>query len=198
MASLAQQSKTSYKMVEDDPNMVCLGAVFGAAGVRGAVRIKVFTEEVNSISKYGPVTIYGYDFPSGKQVVVKILHNVKGGVAAKLEGIDDRNAAEALKGAKLYIERTKLPKIESVDDFYFEDLIGLTVKDQNNEIFATVDGVFNFGAGDIIEVKLKTEKGLRMYPFSNEVVPEVNIDGGYIVINREAFGDEDIVVEEAK
>lgn len=195
MASPAQHYNET---AANDSNMICLGVVFGAVGIRGAVRIKVYTEEVNSIAEYGPVTVYGYDFPEGKQLSVKILHNVKGGVAVKLEGIDDRNAAEALKGAKLYIERAKLPKIEDDGGFYFEDLIGLTVKDQNNEIFGKVDGVFNFGAGDIIEVKLNVEKGLRMYPFSNEVVPEVNIDAGYMIINREAFGDEEEAVVEAK
>lgn len=168
-------------------DMICLGAVFGAAGVRGAVRIKVFTEDIKSISEFGPVTIYGHEFPQGKDFQITILHNVKGGLAVKLKGVDDRNLAEALRGAELYIERSKLPKIEDDGGFYFEDLIGLLTKDQNGEVFGKVDGVFNFGAGDIIEVDLKSDKGNRMYPFSDLVVPEVNIEAGYIIINRDAF-----------
>lgn len=178
------RKQNAFKARED---MICLGAVFGAAGVRGAVRIKVFTEDIKSISEYGPVTVYGHEFPKGKEFQVTILHNVKGGVAVKLKGVDDRDTADALKGAEFYIERSKLPKIEEDGGFYFEDLIGLYTKDQNDDVFGKVDGVFNFGAGDIIEVDLKSEKGKRMYPFSDQVVPEVNIEAGYIIINREAF-----------
>lgn len=173
-----------------DEHLICLGAIFGSAGVKGAVRLKVFTEDIRSISDYGPVTVVGREFPQGKRFEIEILHNVKGGVAAKLKGVNDRNMADALKGSELYIERDALPEIEVDGDFYFEDLIGLTAKDQNGEFFGKVDGVFNFGAGDIIEVNLEFEKGKRMYPFSDEVVPEVNIDEGFLVIDREAFEGE--------
>jgi 16S rRNA processing protein RimM len=168
-------------------DMVCLGAVFGAAGVKGALRLKVFTENLKSISEYGPVTVYAHDFPKGKQFAVKILHSVKGGLAVKLNGIDDRNMAESLKGAELYIDRSALPELEEKDGFYFDDLIGLAAKDQSGYMFGKVEGVFNFGAGDIVEVNLSTEKGKRMYPFSDKIVPEVNIEAGYIIINRDAF-----------
>lgn len=178
-------------------DLVCLGAVFGASGIRGAVRLKVFTEDLNAISGYGPVTIFSHDHPDGKKHKVKILHEVKGGVAATLKGVNDRNKAEALKGAKLYIERSALPELEE-DDFYFEDLIGLMARDQDGKQFGKVDGVYNFGAGDIVEVNLSKEKGKRMYPFSNEVVPEVNIEEGYIVIDRDAFGDNGGDTEEPK
>ena len=180
---------------DDRENMVCIGAVFGAAGVRGAVRVKVFTERAKSIGKYGPVKLYGHEFPDGKIFDVKILHNVKGGVAVKFDGIDDRDMADAIKGSELYIERAKLPEIKETDDFYFEDLIGLKVKDQNGSFFGSVDGVFNFGAGDIVEVSLSKEKGKKMYPFSEEIVPEVNIEDGYITVLRDAFGDEADVTE---
>lgn len=175
----------------EDPNneMVCLGVIFGAAGVKGAVRIKVFTEDLNSVSNYGPVTVMGREFPQGKRFEVEILHNVKGGVAVKFKGVNDRNMADALKGSELYIERAALPVIDVEGDYYFEDLIGLNAKDQNGDFFGRVDGVFNFGAGDIVEVNLEFEKGKRMYPFSDEVVPQVNIEEGYIVINRDAFDD---------
>ena len=79
------------------------------------------------------------------------------------------------------------PELEEEDGFYFDDLMGLMAKDQNGDLFGKVEGVFNFGAGDIVEVNLSTEKGKRMYPFSDEIVPEVNIDAGYIIINRDAF-----------
>ena len=175
---------------EPDEHLICLGAIFGSAGVKGAVRLKVFTEDIRSISDYGPVTVVGREYPQGKRFEVEILHNVKGGVAAKLKGVNDRNMADALKGSELYIERDALPEIEEDGDFYFEDLIGLAAKDRHGNFFGRVDGVFNFGAGDIIEVNLEFEKGKRMYPFSDEVVPEVNIEEGFLVVDREAFEGE--------
>lgn len=178
-----------YNPDELHDDMICLGAVFGPSGVRGAVRLKVFTENIDAVSDYGQVTLFGHDYPDGKKFKVKILHPVKGGVAVKFKGINDRNEAEALKGAQLYVDRSALPKIKEESDFYFEDLIGLKARDRNGDLFGTVDGVFNFGAGDIIEVDLATEKGKKMYPFTDELVPEVNIESGYVVIDRDAFGD---------
>lgn len=174
---------------EEREGMICLGAVFGASGVRGAVRIKIFTEDLNAISDYGPVTVFSHDYPEGQKYKVKILHSVKGGVAATLRGVNDRNKAEGLKGAMLYIEKSALPELEEDDGFYFEDLVGLWARDINDKQFGKVEGVFNFGAGDIVEVNLSKEKGKRMYPFTDEIVPIVNIQEGFLVINREAFGD---------
>ena len=174
---------------EEREGMICLGAVFGASGVRGAVRLKVFTEDLNAISDYGPVTVFSHDHPEGQKHKVKILHSVKGGVAATLKGVNDRNKAEGLKGAMLYIEKAALPELEEGDGFYFEDLVGLWARDSHDKQFGKVEGVFNFGAGDIVEVNLSKEKGKRMYPFTDEIVPIVNIQEGFLVINREAFGD---------
>lgn len=174
---------------EEREGMICLGAVFGASGVRGALRLKVFTEDLNAISDYGPVTVFSHDHPEGQKHKVKILHSVKGGVAATLKGVNDRNKAEGLKGAILYIEKSALPELEEDDGFYFEDLVGLWARDIKDKQFGKVEGVFNFGAGDIVEVNLSKEKGKRMYPFTDEIVPIVNIQEGFLVINREAFGD---------
>ena len=174
---------------EEREGMICLGAVFGASGVRGALRLKVFTEDLNAISDYGPVTVFSHDHPEGQKHKVKILHSVKGGVAATLKGVNDRNKAEGLKGSMLYIEKSALPELEEDDGFYFEDLVGLWARDINDKQFGKVEGVFNFGAGDIVEVNLSKEKGKRMYPFTDEIVPIVNIQEGFLVINREAFGD---------
>lgn len=191
-------SMRKYYSEEQRDDMVCLGAVFGVSGVRGAVRLKVFTENIDAVSDYGQVTLFGHDYPDGKKFKVKILHTVKGGIAVKFKGINDRNEAEALKGATLYVEKSALPKLEEEGNFYFDDLIGLKAKDQNGDLFGTVDGVFNFGAGDIVEVDLEFEKGKKMYPFTDEVVPEVDTESGYIVINRDAFGDAQEETEEEK
>lgn len=191
MVAVAHQNGTLEDAKQVDPNMVCLGAVFGVLGVRGALRVKVFTEEGDSLSDYGPVMVLRANETVGKRYQLKILHNIKGGVVVKLKDVDDRNLAETFKGARFYIDRAALPEIEEDGEYYFDDLIGLIVKDPNGKVFAVVTGVFNFGAGDIIEVAVKQDNEKVMFPFSNLIVPEVNIDAGYIVINRSAFNDDE-------
>lgn len=189
MSSRSAHIKPLGVASDNRPDMVCVGVVVGAMGVRGAVRLKPFTANVSSIGDYGPLTTFDGATDAPRKFDVTLMHNIKGGVAARFGGIDDRDQAEALKGTKLYIERTALPEIAQEDGFYFEDLEGLEVRDVDGEKFGVIDGVYNFGAGDIIEVAL--EKGKMMYPFSDEIVPEVNIDAGYVVVNRAEVASEE-------
>jgi len=176
---------------EIGPEWVSLGVIIGASGLKGALRLKVFAEDRASLTDFGPVSIFGRSLAEREEFDLKLLHNVKGGVAIQLSGITDRTMAEALKGCKLYIERAALPDIEEDDSFYYEDLEGLESRDEKGVVFGSVKGVFNFGAGDIIEVELAHEKGTKMYPFRDEFIPEVNVEQGFIVVDRTAFGDVD-------
>ena len=176
------------------PEWVCIAAITGAQGVRGNVRLKVFTEDLASVADYGPVTLFTEEHPRGEKHKIQLLHSIKGGIAARLEGVKDRDRALALKGQKIYVEKGSLPDLEEDDSFYYEDLVGLTARDETGAPFGTVKAVFNFGAGDLLEVALDPaandgRKDKVLYPFSGEFVPEVNVEEGYVVVDREAFGD---------
>ncbi|WP_417316718.1 ribosome maturation factor RimM [Emcibacter sp.] len=176
------------------PEWVCVAAITGAQGVRGNVRLKVFTEDIASVADYGPVTLFTEEHPRGKKHKIQLLHNIKGGIAARLEGISDRDRALALKGQKIYVQKSALPDLEEEGSFYYEELVGLSARDEKGEPFGEVAAVFNFGAGDLLEVALDPalndgKKGKTLYPFSGEFVPEVNMEEGYVVVDREAFGD---------
>ncbi|WP_138381002.1 ribosome maturation factor RimM [Luteithermobacter gelatinilyticus] len=178
------------------PEWVCLGVIVGAQGVRGAVRLKPFTEDFSAIADYGPLTLFSPEYPEGRVFRIELLHNIKAGVAARLEGITDRDQALALKGQKLYVRREALPEPEENDVFYYEDLVGLEARDETDAGFGVVRAVFNFGAGDILEVALDParndgETGVRLYPFATEFVPRVDLEAGYVVIDRAAFGERD-------
>jgi 16S rRNA processing protein RimM len=182
-----------YRARSDEPKVgpewVCLAVITGALGVRGAVRLKVFTEDLRSSADYGAITMFGLNFKDGKKFNVKLLHNIKGGIAAKIEGFDDRDAADNIRGMRFFIERKSLPKIEEDDGFYIEDLEGLDVKDEKGIKYGIVHAVFNYGAGDLIEVLTDEGSEKILYPFTDAIIPEVDVKAGYITVNRTEFGE---------
>ena len=187
MASKPYRARSDEPKV--DPKWICLAVITGALGVRGAVRLKVFTEDLRSAADYGSITMFGLDFKEGKEFKVKLLHNIKGGIAAKIETIDDRDAAENIRGMRFFIERSALPTIEEDDGFYIEDLEGLNVKDEKGEKYGIVHAVFNYGAGDLLEVLTDEDSKKILYPFTDAIVPEVDVKAGYVVVNRKEFGE---------
>ncbi|MCF8473301.1 MAG: ribosome maturation factor RimM [Emcibacter sp.] len=180
---------------EIGPEWISIGVIVGAVGIKGAVRLKVFTEDLKQALGRGHVTIFPTDHSKGEQRACTLLHKIKVGYACMLSGVSDREEAEALKGVKLYVSRESLPKIEEEGSFYYEDMEGLIAKDTAGKPFGVVAAIYNFGAGDLLEIKLDDDladlaSGTRMYPFRDEYVLEVNIDEGYLVIDRVAFGDD--------
>jgi 16S rRNA processing protein RimM len=157
------------------PAKVCLGTIVGVHGVRGAVRIKSFTADPADIAAYGAVS----DESGERRFEVKVLGRTRGAVLARLTGVADRNAAEALRGVRLYVPRAALPEANE-DEFYHADLIGLPVETREGAPLGRVRAVHNFGAGDILE--LRDESGREiLLPFSDAVVPEIDLATGRIV-----------------
>lgn len=156
---------------------VCLGVIAGAHGVKGLVKVKPFTETPQGLAAYGPLS----DEPGGRRWTVTFKGEQKGVALLALEGVADRNAAEALKGVRLYVERDRLPPAEE-DEVYHADLIGLAAETPGGKSLGRVLAVHNFGAGDLIEVG-EDKKRSQLYPFTREVVPELDLEGGRIVID---------------
>ncbi len=156
---------------------ICLGVIVGAYGIRGEVKVKSFTDDVCDIEAYGILT----DKCGKKNFEVKVVGRSKDFLRIKIEGCDDRNQAEALKGTELYIERSVLPETDD-DEFYQADLIGLEVRTESGKIWGKVAAFYNFGAGDIIEIKVGQK--LEMLPFNKDFVPEVCISEGYIIVRE--------------
>ena len=155
---------------------VCLGQIGAAHGVRGEVRLRSFTSDPAAIADYGPI-----ETEDGRVLEIEALRPAKDHFVARLAGIRDRDAASALTNVKLYVPRERLPQTESPDEFYHADLIGLAAVDQTGRTLGTVVAIHNFGAGDIIEIA--PPKGATMLlPFTNAVVPTVDIAGGRVVI----------------
>ena len=155
---------------------VCIGAIAGAFGVRGEVRLKSFTADPEAVSSYGAV-----ETEDGKQEFeIKLTRSVKGGFAAKLSGVISKEAADALRGTRLYVDRAKLPDPDD-DEYYHADLIGLAVHDTGGELIGHVKAVLNHGASDLLELRLPKGPKTVLLPFTRAAVPTVDIKAGKIV-----------------
>jgi 16S rRNA processing protein RimM len=155
-----------------------VGAVVGAQGLGGLLRVKSFTHNPEDLAAYGPVDMEAANGTVTK-VTLKVTGTAKGVVIVKATGISDRTQAEALKGARFFVDRDALPEAED-DEFYLEDLIGLKAEREDGTPMGQVKAVYDFGAGNIIE--LDGPAGNLMLPFNEDVVPEVDLEGGRIVV----------------
>ncbi len=156
---------------------VCVGVITGAKGIKGRVRIKSFTEDPAMVAAYGPVS----DEAGNRQMQLNVEQVSKATVTARIAGIDDRTAAEALKGCRLYVDRDRLPPPQA-DEFYYCDLIGLTAQLPDGETLGPVCAVHNFGAGDVLEIDRIAAKGTVMVPFTREIVPVIDFKARVIRI----------------
>ncbi len=164
----------------DSDDRVCVGAVTGARGLKGEVRIKSFTAAPEDVAAYGPVT----DKSGKRRFVLRVTGRVKGALIARLDGVDDRDAAEALKGTELYVPRSALPEPDA-GTWYHADLVGLRVESADGATLGTVKAVHNFGAGDVLEVTGRALSGV-MLPFTDAVVKAVDLGGGRIAVTPPA------------
>lgn len=183
---------------ETPDRRLCVGVITGAHGVRGQVKIKSFTEFPEDVASYGPVE----DRSGKRRFALDIAGETRGQLIVRVEGVRDRNAAEALKGTELYIDRDILPEPDE-DEFYHSDLIGLAAETMDGAAYGTVRAMHDFGAGDLIEIAL-AEGGVVLLPFTREVVPEIDLDAGLvriappaeIVVRPDAHLSEDLSSED--
>lgn len=155
---------------------VCVGVVATANGLRGAFKLRCFTERPEDVAAYGPV----YDKNGERLFELTVIGPTKGGVVAKAGGIDDRDAALALRGIELFVPRSALPEPEA-DEFYYQDLEGLAAFDTQGRRIGLVRQVANYGAGDLIEIAGDDGRTLIL-PFDKATVPVIDLEQGRLVI----------------
>ena len=155
---------------------LCVGVIVGAHGVRGDVRVKSFTVVPEDLASYGRLA----DSSGRREFTLSVLGQVKGLLRAHIAGVDDRNAAEALAGVELHIDRDALPGLGE-EEFYHSDLIGLSAEREDGSVLGTIAAVHDFGAGDVIEIA-PPSGGTLVLPFTAAVVPVVDLAGGRVVI----------------
>jgi 16S rRNA processing protein RimM len=159
------------------PKRVLLGRIAAAYGIRGEVLVRTFTEDPTDIASYGGLT----DGDGGRPLQLEVVRLTPKGLIARVSGVHDRNGAEALKGAELWVERTRLPPLEE-GSYYYVDLIGLEAVDLSGEPFGRVIAVENFGAGELLDIEVFDGARRELVPFKSAFVPDVDLDGNRVVI----------------
>lgn len=179
---MSSQKKGSPMRVANLDNPVQLAVIGAAHGIKGEVRVKTYTGDPMDLGSYGLL----YD-ASGKSYEILSIRPSKTVVVVRFAGVEDRNAAEALNGKELYVDHAQLPQDLDEDEFYYTDLIGLTVRDSAGVTYGKVSAVFNFGGGDVLEIK-ESGKKPALIPFTLASVPEILMEEGAILIDPLAAG----------
>jgi 16S rRNA processing protein RimM len=156
---------------------VLLGLVLAPHSVTGAVRIKSFTAKPEEIARYGPLE----DESGERRFELALVGESKGVVLARLSGVEDRDAALSLRGLKLFLPRRALPQT-TAEEYYHADLVGLSAVLRDGRAVGRVAAIYDFGAGDILEI---AREGLPplLVPFTRAVVPLVDLEVGRLVLD---------------
>ena len=157
---------------------ICIGAIAGAFGVTGEVRLKSFCTNASDIAAYGALS----SEDGSRQFRITLTKPVTGGFGARVAGISTREAAEALRGTSLFVDRVRLPSLPD-DEFYHADLVGLDVVDTGGEALGKVIAVHNHGAGDILEISSTRHKSALLLPFTKAIVPNVDLKAGRLIVD---------------
>ena len=153
---------------------IALAAVAGAHGVKGELRLKLFSDSAESLA------IHDRLYVGGAQRRLLAVRDSGKTAVARFEGVADRSAAEALRGSLVEIDRSALPPLEQ-GEYYHADLIGLSALDAAGTPLGTVVAVENYGAGDLLEIELRGGKR-SLVPFKPGIA---ELESGRIVIDPE-------------
>jgi 16S rRNA processing protein RimM len=162
------------------PAPICVARIGAAHGVRGAVKLWTFTEDPLAVKRYGRLATKD----GARYFEVASAREAKGHLVATLKGVTTREEAERLNGIELYIAREDLPDTDE-NEYYHADLIGLAAVTPADQPLGQIIAIHNFGAGDIIEIAPPHGPTLLL-PFTNAVVPTVDLAGGRVVIELPA------------
>lgn len=159
-----------------DGALICVGALAGAFGVAGEVRLKSFTAAPEDIAHYAPLTSQD----GTRSFDVTLTGQSGNALIAQLSGVATREQADALRGMRLFVPRARLPGLPD-DEFYHADLVGLEVRDTGGTVLGRVRAVLNHGATDLLELHSPGRSDTVLLPFTRAVVPTVDLAAGRIV-----------------
>jgi len=158
-------------------SLILLGHISSAQGIRGEVVVKSHTDDPADIAVYGALS----DKTGTKTYELTVVRIAKKGVIARVKGVSDRNAAEALRGTELYIARDRLPEPDE-DEHYHADLVGLEAVTAEGTVVGEVVSIQNFGAGDLVEIQLAGGSRTEFIPFDDHFVPDVNLEARQMTV----------------
>jgi 16S rRNA processing protein RimM len=163
---------------------VCVAEIGAAHGIAGEVRLRAFTEDPLAVTQFGALQA-----EDGRAITIAAARPGKDCLIARIKDVADRTAAERLRNVKLYVAREKLPAIDEAETYYHADLVGLAAVGPDGAAFGHVVAVQNFGAGDLLEIAPAAGGPTILLPFTEEMVPVVDVANGRVVVNPPAEGE---------
>ena len=167
-----------------DDRLIFIARIGAAHGVKGEVRVKSFTEDPLDLDAYGPLVTRD----GARRFTLRAIKG-DGMLVVAFDGVADRTNAEKLNGTDLYVPRSALPETDE-DDFYYEDLVGLQALTPEGEAIGRVTGVFDFGAGDLLEIAPENAKSF-LVAFTRETVPAIDLASRRLTLIRPAETGDD-------
>ena len=159
---------------------VSVGVITGPHGIRGEVKLRSFTADPAAITFYSPLKT-----SAGRKIEIAKLRPRTDGFIAVLKGIDNRDAAEALKGTELFISRARLPEPKE-NEVYLRDLMGLAVWLKDGVKLGEVVATPNYGAGDLLDVKVEGRKDTVLIPIAMDFVVKTDVAARMITVDLPA------------
>lgn len=174
--------KSSSKLADRD-DFVLVGRVTGAHGIRGDVKIHTYAESLASYRAGGDIVL-GLPDGSIRNLTIQWAKPHGRGLRMHLESVNDRDRAEALAGARLFIDKSRLPDLEP-DTYYWFDLMGLSVYDTGGRLLGILEAVIPTAANDVYVVKDNTPGRSRelLLPAIGTVVIDIDPAGGRMVVD---------------
>ena len=164
-------------MQPDTHKMVIMGIITAPHGVRGQMKVKIFCERAEDLTAYGSLSL-----EDGTALTLQIKGFNKGLAICSAASVSDRNAAEALTGRALYLERDKLPECDD-GEIYQADLLGMQVCSSDGTLLGEVIGLHDFGAGEIVEIQLPEHNKTEMLPYYPPFLKQVDIKARQIILD---------------
>lgn len=169
--------KTETALSSNNVLRICIAKIAQTHGVKGLVKLFLYAEDpdlINSPSLYTSKT--------GEQSLQLTLKSQSGKYfLASIDGITNKEDAEQYRGTELWLNRDKLPDIEDSDEYYYYDLLGLEVYNEDDELLGKIKSIDNFGAGDLLEIAYKHGKDFYL-PFTKDTVPDIDITASKVKI----------------
>jgi 16S rRNA processing protein RimM len=145
-------------------DLISVGVIIGAHGIRGEVKLKSFTADPKAVASYGPLLS-----ATGEIFEITKLKPATTDFIATLKNVTDRNRSETLKGTELFISRAQLPQTTD-DEIYMHDLTGTSVYGVNDTLLGVIVGFENFGAGDLVDVKVEGRSETVLIPYTKKFI----------------------------
>jgi 16S rRNA processing protein RimM len=161
---------------------IVIAKITSVHGIKGSVKLTSFASNPADFAKYSGKMFDAQNRVYKVKIISQIPSQNNDGFIVKIDGVEDRNQAEALRNTELFVNRDQLKKNKK-DEFYYVDLVGLDVLNLDKKKIGKVLEVNDFGAGGVVEIEFENKTAHQNFSFTHQIFPEVNIEKGFLILD---------------